>query len=92
MATQRFWRGARADPKCLVTALPLCGQFSPLSHRAHVLSVPTPRWKQTLTASDLLLFTPAEYKKTYNPQLLIEILGKTAWGLLTEGRNVLDYI
>ena len=47
------WRGARAD-------MPLCGQFSPLSHRAHVLCVTTPRWKQTLTSSDLLLFTPAE--------------------------------
>ena len=46
-------RGAHAD-------IPLCGQFSPLSHRAHVLCVPTPRWKKPLTASDLLHFTPAE--------------------------------
>ena len=52
--------GRTCRPKVFCHSLPLCGQFSPLSHRLHVLCVPTPRWKHTLTASDLLLFTPAE--------------------------------
>ena len=56
------WAGGTCRTKVFDHSLPLCDQFSPLSHRAHMLSVTTPRWKQTLTASDLLLFTPAEEK------------------------------
>ena len=54
------WAGCTCRTKVFDHSLPLYDQFSPLSHRAHVLSVTTPRWKQTLTSSDLLLFTPAE--------------------------------